>query len=435
MITMLIADDEPLTCNYLASLFQSQNWDLDIHTAYSGTEVLDAMAKTAFHLMLLDIDMPGATGLEIAGEASRLYPRTRILFLTAYDNFDYIYSAVSMNCRGYLLKIEPEHVILEQVRKVIDEILEEQENIIQIDEIRRKDLMLTFLKQQPILNIICSSHDPEQIRKKLQSFPRDHVPQLSFPFYMMYMSHTFPADFLNGQPGMEEFLLENIQLMTSLLCGKLNCYILRCNDSSFLYLFQPMHPISQSSDFVFLKRVADEFISTLSSSDSVQTTTLLYMEPLSLSKISETVSALKSCRDAVLPDSDSYAVFINKKELEQFSASSREKKITKNEQILKLIQSYVDKNYVSKLTLSDIASLVHYNESYISRLFKKETGQSVIEYITSVRLQKAKELLTTTSSSVQDIAFAVGFDTPQYFSSTFRRQEGVSPTEYRIFRS
>ena len=80
MITVLIADDEHHVCTYITDLLQSQNWDLDIHTAYSGTEVLEAIGQTVFHLMLLDIDMPGATGLDAAKEVHRLYPRTRSLF-------------------------------------------------------------------------------------------------------------------------------------------------------------------------------------------------------------------------------------------------------------------------------------------------------------------------------------------------------------------
>ena len=182
--------------------------------------------------------------------------------------------------------------------------------------------------------------------------------------------------------------------------------------------------------------MTDEFISTLSSdTDTIQETAALYLEPLTVPQISEIFPMLKAYGDAALPGSGSYVTFVDRKGLERFSREQSEKgKTAKNEQILKLIQTYIDKNYASKLTLSAIAALVNYNESYISRLFKKETGQGVIEYITSVRLKKAKELLTTSKDTVQDIAIAVGFDTPQYFSSIFRKQEGLSPTEYRIFR-
>ena len=70
-------------------------------------------------------------------------------------------------------------------------------------------------------------------------------------------------------------------------------------------------------------------------------------------------------------------------------------------------------------------------EVYISRLFKQINGMGISEYISLERINKAKDLLVTTSDSMQNIATATGFDTAQYFSLVFKKTTGVSPSEYR----
>lgn len=444
MITTLIADDERHVCTYITDLLQSQNWDLDIHTAYSGTEALETIDQHVFHLALLDIDMPGSTGLEVAKVITERYPRTRILFLTAYDNFDYIYAAIAMKCKGYILKLEPDDVILNQIGNIVEEILEEQKNMAQIDEIHRKDRMLTFLSQQTVLQHICYHPDMELIQKEIRRLPAEQALNPDQPFYLMYTScSTASLPTANAASSQRaplqtdsDFLLQRITLMKSLLCRKLSCHVLRCEDYALLYFFQSLENTSHLANFIFLRHVADEFINTLSAaSDTPSENAVLFMEPLSCTSISSIFPDLKAYGDSAIPANASCVTFADKKSLERFSRNqSAKSKPAKNEQILNIIQTYIDQNYASKLTLSTVAALVNYNESYISRLFKKETGQGVVEYITSVRLEKSKELLTDTKASIQDIAIAVGFDTPQYFSSLFRKQEGMSPTEYRVYQ-
>lgn len=74
---------------------------------------------------------------------------------------------------------------------------------------------------------------------------------------------------------------------------------------------------------------------------------------------------------------------------------------------------------------------VHINESYFSRTFKKECGNSVISYITNLRINKAKELLATSNLKTFEISEAVGIHDPAYFSVLFKKNTGMSPKAYR----
>ena len=68
---------------------------------------------------------------------------------------------------------------------------------------------------------------------------------------------------------------------------------------------------------------------------------------------------------------------------------------------------------------------------YFSKMFKESTGENFIEYLTNVRIEKAKELLNNTDYSMKEIGIMVGYADPNYFSRTFKKNVGVTPTEYR----
>lgn len=72
-----------------------------------------------------------------------------------------------------------------------------------------------------------------------------------------------------------------------------------------------------------------------------------------------------------------------------------------------------------------------FNATYFSTLFKKETGQNFMDYLTELRISKAKELLCGEELSVQDVAEQVGYRDLKYFSRLFKKLTGVSPSDYK----
>ncbi|MFP4376305.1 MAG: helix-turn-helix domain-containing protein [Spirochaetales bacterium] len=93
---------------------------------------------------------------------------------------------------------------------------------------------------------------------------------------------------------------------------------------------------------------------------------------------------------------------------------------------------YINERYNSKeFSLSEICKSLAVSKSYFSALFKEHTGMTFVEYLTTTRIERAKELLLTTDLKSYEIADRVGFGDAHYFSLTFKKQVGASPTEYR----
>ena len=107
------------------------------------------------------------------------------------------------------------------------------------------------------------------------------------------------------------------------------------------------------------------------------------------------------------------------------------KKTDKNNLLIQKIKLYIGQHLSETINLATISRVVNYNETYISRLFKQLTGISLSEYVSQERIKNAKQLLSSTSESIQNIAAVTGFDTSQYFSIVFKKMTGVSPSTYR----
>ena len=95
------------------------------------------------------------------------------------------------------------------------------------------------------------------------------------------------------------------------------------------------------------------------------------------------------------------------------------------------VKETVNRYAAEGVRVYDVAKMLKYDPDYITRIFRRHTGMTLSEYINSVRLQKAKNLLLNTDQSIAEIAYATGFTDDKYFMRTFKRYESVTPTQYR----
>ena len=127
------------------------------------------------------------------------------------------------------------------------------------------------------------------------------------------------------------------------------------------------------------------------------------------------------------------------------NAKSRKKSILKEEKIRKLnegvqsaeknvekVKTYIETHFKEELTRESLASEVFMNPDYLSKLFKKNTGSSLMDYVTKVRIERAKELLERTVLTISEIAIETGYSNTAYFTKMFKKYtNGVTPREYR----
>lgn len=102
-----------------------------------------------------------------------------------------------------------------------------------------------------------------------------------------------------------------------------------------------------------------------------------------------------------------------------------------SEPLIEQMENYINQWYTKKITLDDMAEVLHANPSYLSRLYKIKKGENLFDNINKKRLEKAKEYMIQTDMKVYQISEAVGFEDTGYFSRTFKKYTGLTPKEYR----
>jgi len=103
----------------------------------------------------------------------------------------------------------------------------------------------------------------------------------------------------------------------------------------------------------------------------------------------------------------------------------------KDKKIIDVVKSYIQENYKHDISLGTLGGIAYVSPNHLSEVFKEQTGESVVDYITRVRIEKSKELLKDISIKVYEVSDLVGYEDSAYFSKVFKKVVGVSPVEYR----
>jgi YesN/AraC family two-component response regulator len=98
--------------------------------------------------------------------------------------------------------------------------------------------------------------------------------------------------------------------------------------------------------------------------------------------------------------------------------------------VVQVTKEYLEAHYTEDITLEDVAAQVNVSPQYFSKLIKKNTGFNFIDWLSMMRVRKAKELLNNSSLTVKEVCYMVGYKDPNYFSRIFKKRVGITPSEY-----
>jgi two-component system response regulator YesN len=98
--------------------------------------------------------------------------------------------------------------------------------------------------------------------------------------------------------------------------------------------------------------------------------------------------------------------------------------------IVQATKEYLETHYADEISLENVAEQVNISPQYFSKLIKKTTGFNFIDWLSMLRVKKAKELLSNSNFTVKEVCFMVGYKDPNYFSRIFKKRIGITPSEY-----
>ncbi|MCI8823903.1 MAG: response regulator [Lachnospiraceae bacterium] len=364
MIKVFLVEDETIIRQGIKNNidWRSNGFEL-VGEAGDGEYAYPMILKSQPDILLTDVKMPFMDGLELSRLVKKALPRTKIIVISGYNEFDYAKEAIKIGISDYLLKPVTSASLMDALKKVSDQIFEEQEN--------------SRLLERYFIN------------------------------YEKYMAFPDKSDY----SGVDRKLIRNF-LKTGNIeeCGIfIDEYFEAVGEGNYMSLLLRQY---MTMDIFYCVL---EFIKSLNAQE-------LNTQP-ELTDLKRVTKAIEKA--------DMTMEYL--KELFTFALTVRDKNSGDRYGLLiREAQEYIAENYGnSDFSLNMIAGYIGVSPSYFSSIFKQGTGQSFIEYLTKVRIDRACELLRCTTLRTSEIGEQVGYNDPHYFSTAFKKIMGQSPKEFK----
>ena len=136
----------------------------------------------------------------------------------------------------------------------------------------------------------------------------------------------------------------------------------------------------------------------------------------------------------MIDDADTLCIWLKDTMVHMSAIALQHYHIVYRDVVSKTIQ-YLRANWDKKITLDEIVNVTHVSKAYLCTIFKKQMGMSILEYLTRLRVEKAKEMLNASNTTLTEIAQQCCFFDQSYFSKVFRKYTGYTPKQWRDFAS
>ncbi len=492
---MLVDDEVFVVDGLYSYLQRHMADEVEVVRAYGSEEALDHARQMRLDLVISDINMPGMDGFGLLKRFTGSWPACRFIFLTGHANFDYAYRALQHGSARFLLKSEGYARLAEVIRETLSLVDANRQAALPGAQERQSPVFGRYIKAllrgetaeapggfrpaEPMLCVMAElestrgdSGDSARIEAYAQQLFQVTAHGFSWPLddrhiaWMIQPAVPLAPEDYRGWQRVGRFTKGMVDALQTLCVEGLECTV------SFALTDHPMPTVDLPIGLTVLEKLLDVrrddektgpqlwvlhngFPHTLA--DGVlRGRYWAILQALSGEDAPALERAARGLEDADSPPlrqclSESIAVYGARAGVETLAASAllhltpvqmlvhahREMLAARripgdpHERILEAIRAYIEENLHSQLTLTEIAEHIHMNPSYLSRYYKKRCGINLFDYITSRRIQRAKQMLRAERMKISDIAMAVGFSSLGYFSSTFRKAAGSTPQDYR----
>ena len=397
MWSLVVADDEPKIRRGIEGILDWHEFNINIvGEAEDGEIALEIIKEKKPNIILLDINMPFLNGLNLLQKLKDINNKSIVIIISGYDDFSYAQKALQFNVFDYILKPVNKKSMEEIITKAVNK----------LNEIEKENNYLDLVNKQ-------ISENSYELKK------------------------TLFCEWLNNKLSDEQVLKEmgffnikfgnNIGIMVVKLVDKLNIEIINKRWNTELLEFAIINILKdkfkQSEvNFVFkddkkniiLVNKIDSTLKWITIGNELEVEIYKYLK-------CNVIIEQANVSDGILRIKEVYSKIVN---------SVKEKKNC-NSIALSTIK-YIEENYyLNNLNINDISNKLEVTSSYLSKLLKKETGLSFIDYLTDVRISKSMCIMEDPTVKIYDVAELIGYSNQHYFCRAFKKVVGISPTEYK----
>lgn len=496
MLKMLIADDEPVIINGLKMLIDWSQLGIEICcTCENGSDALREILVRKPDLALLDISMPGMIGIEILKSLHAVNARTKVIFISGFQDFSYAQDALNYGAVEYLLKPVKKEELLRAVRKCLPvpanyELPDPAASGNGLQEAFSRAAALSpsrylLVAVQPLGLTGRNQMEIQLINfsffGQLDTLCRQEKCGFAFQkgqqYYLLLTDMTDEQADIWLREAQKKLSQSNgcsvgfVRSPSTKQMNEVPTYTQPCWDACRRYFYfdgwlpdtvlvMDQSPFGNASEYSSrLHALQEEIAATFLEPDRTACTAAIdnYLDTVARAadgRADTAVYHLLVCRrmvqdklersgvpcaggsgelmDAAREAADYRALTV------LFCRSLDELydrvagQVRKNEhKDIHKVTAYIAEHYRENLTLEVLAKHIHMNSFYFSSYFKKQVGQNFKDYLNRVRMEHAMELLLSTDKRSYEIADEVGFRDYRYFNEVFSRYYGKTPAAYR----
>ncbi len=489
MIRVIVADDEYFGRKVLIKKLQEVSPDIEIcGEAEDGTEVMALLKEKEADVVVTDIRMPEMDGLEVAEQISIKYPEVRVIIESGYAEFEYATRAMNYGVKDYLTKPIKTEELRSAIERVQGQKRKEQNKIGRYMDfahiLENREISYTVLddffvhmkKSSWIMAVAQGKNgkpEEEQIQKILSIwgnqtayfypknefiflFTQDELESTGYSFKRKIAECEKETGILLHMGVSQKFdkteeFEKKLEVAYKQAVYAINQRLLQPLESIYFYdskmhikaLFSREEERALEGCLREHKlQEAREIVNKLFLQCENSRDFTVYSLFASLIQIINTINRVYSAGSQDV--NHAYLFFDFKSDFYHFQTLEKLKEYifqlladvageeSVHSSIISDLLRYLEWNYQYDITVNELATRKYFvNPSYLSRLFKAETGMTFSRYLTQLRMRKAASLLKETSLKVGDIASYVGYNDVSYFIQTFKKYYEMTPDQYK----
>ena len=408
---VFLADDEVVVREGIRESFP---WEESGYTlvgeAPDGEMALPMIRDTNPDIVITDIRMPFMDGIELCRILRAQMPWIAIIVLSGYDEFEYARQCIQLGVREYLVKPINSENLREALDKVSRQILDERKTLEHAASLRARignDEQL--VKEKLIASLYsedAAAEDSKGVLNHLQSMGCNVIA----PYYAVVDAAFKPAG--NGQDIAYELAESSGGIM----------HASSTRTGSALLVLGDTAEDAEERAYAFATSLVRELERCGCEEIRVGIGEIVGAPE----EILRSFKTARHIRHILVERADEKSMILGTREMGEVSDESNTPSVISEAKVY-MSGHFTDPN----LMLQDVAKAVGMSNSRFSTVFSQQTGQTFTEYLISLRLGKAKEMLRTTNIKSSQIARESGYNDSHYFSYIFKKNVGITPSEYR----
>ena len=445
----------------------------EIAEAANGRDALEYLKDHTADILLTDVKMPFMDGIELIDHVVKEKKKLRTVIFSGCNEFDYAKKAIRLGVIDYILKPVDPNEFKNTLNKVVNELEEAKAS----DELKNKSMEFLY---EHALYMLLNGTDVTKLRQEYSGLSLDLGKFRNM--LLLEFNHDFfgrrGVDFKENENlksiGILQYLNLNQQQEILFLGDEMNilrkaneivkiikddydadCYIAISSDigdlSEVADKMEELEVLIQFDDDTFMKQMKQDikmkdvealrehFQRFCEKYRHKTEYSQIYIKFLFSNLMKDIYGSIDETDEAEL-NKDIEKLYMAtdfqvltelvEEAIRRLETCFAGKTQTAHREV-ELVKQYIYRNYGSELRIDMLADMVHLAPSYLSTVFKKETGQNLSKFIKAYRMEQAKDMLENSMTKIVDISVACGYPNVSYFCSSFREFFGVSPQKFR----